>query len=271
MQISCTALCMSGMRVCMYCMCVHTTHARMQISNAFVTWAHTQIDTPMCLVTHVHTYIHTHTHKVTLTHTLTHTRSHIHTHKPGRTHIHTHQVTHTYTHTRSHTQTRTHKPGYTYIYTHIFSSITVIVNCDIHTCIWHKNVYACVYVCKSTYIHVCLCTHTHTHKDLSNKSGFMHTCGIPYECLNPCTQTQCYKQDLLRPVVAKLLQWKDRRHARTQCNKQDMIWPFVAQFCSEKRQKAVAEIMGKRKMLKLRLKKKDDNGNTIKNGGGWYV
>jgi len=37
---------------------------------------------------------------------------------------------------------------------------------------------------------------------------------------------------------------------------------------SEKRQKQVAEVMGE-ELMRLRLKKKDDYGNPIKNGGGW--
>lgn len=49
-------------------------------------------------------------------------------------------------------------------------------------------------------------------------------------------------------------------------NEQKYFYCLVS--ISEKRQKAVADVMGEG-ALRLRLKKKDDMGNTIKNGGGW--
>ena len=37
----------------------------------------------------------------------------------------------------------------------------------------------------------------------------------------------------------------------------------------EKRQQTVAEIMGEHKLIRIRMRKMDDLGNEIKNGGAW--
>lgn len=74
-----------------------------------------------------------------------------------------------------------------------------------------------------------------------------------------------YAKMNMQPLVDKLRS-ADMIVREAVGNEQKFFYCLVS--ISEKRQKAVAEVMGDG-ALRLRLKKKDDMGNTIKNGGGW--
>lgn len=74
-----------------------------------------------------------------------------------------------------------------------------------------------------------------------------------------------YARMNMQPLVDKLRS-ADMIVRESFGNEQQHMYCLVS--ISEKRQKAVAEVMGDG-ALRLRLKKKDDMGNAIKNGGGW--